>query len=223
MYIDAHLHLLNEQELINAHQMKVNTFVINATKEDEWDKIIELSKKYDFCHAAIGIHPWFINTASNNWETKMDCLLEKYPFLMIGEIGLDCLKEDLKTQTAIFETTLKLAQKHKRIVHIHCVKAWDILFKVIEKTPELTFLFHRFSASKEIIDHLKKYNAWFSISRPQIAMNLPKNKILTETDNDQKIYSFSKLKNLVDNLPITADEIEDNFKNLISNTTLARD
>ena len=45
MYFDAHLHLIDEKELLSAYQKNIKGFIINATKENEWEKIISLSKK----------------------------------------------------------------------------------------------------------------------------------------------------------------------------------
>ena len=122
MYFDAHLHLINEQELISAQQKNVLGFILNATNEDEWKQIISLSKKHSFIYGAIGIHPWFIDSISHNWEEKMELYLKNNPSLMIGEIGLDGLKNDIKKQEEIFLKSLHLSKKYQRIVHIHSVK-----------------------------------------------------------------------------------------------------
>ena len=105
MYFDAHLHLINEQELIQAYQKNIKGFILNATKEDDWEKIISLSKKHPFIYGAIGIHPWFIDSISHNWEKEMELYLKNNPSLMIGEIGLDGLKKDIKKQLTILYYT----------------------------------------------------------------------------------------------------------------------
>ena len=211
MYFDAHLHLINEQELIMAQQKNINGFILNATNEDEWEQIISLSQKHSFIYGAIGIHPWFIDSISHNWEEKMDLYLKNNPSLMIGEIGLDGLKNDIKKQEEIFLKSLHLSKKYQRIVHIHSVKVWDKMLPILQNFSDLTFLFHRFNAPKEIIQELKKYNAWFSVNSQKNIELLPINKVLTETDCDTMDYNADKLISLVNNFELSAQQIEENF------------
>lgn len=217
MYFDAHLHLINEQELIQAYQKNIKGFILNATKEDDWEKIISLSKKHPFIYGAIGIHPWFIDSISHNWEKEMELYLKNNPSLMIGEIGLDGLKKDIKKQEEIFLKSLYLAKKYQRIVHIHSVKSWDKMLPILQNFSDLTFLFHRFNAPKEIIQELKKYNAWFSVNSKKNIELLPTNKVLSETDCDSMDYNADKLISLVDNFKLSAQQIEENFYDFIKN------
>lgn len=215
MYFDAHLHLIDEKELLSAYQKNIKGFIINATKENEWEKIISLSKKYTFVQAAIGIHPWFIETASPDWQEKMALMLQNNPSLMIGEIGLDGLKDNIKKQEEIFLTSLYLAQKFKRSVHIHAVKSWDKILSHLKEFSDVTYLFHRFNGSKEIIQELKKYNCWFSLCTQKNVEFLPIDKVLTETDCNQDIYPSNQLIQLVDNFTLPLQQIEKNFYNFI--------
>lgn len=215
MYFDAHLHLIDEKELLSAYQKNIKGFIINATKENEWEKIISLSKKYTFVQAAIGVHPWFIETASPDWQEKMALMLQNNPSLMIGEIGLDGLKDNIKKQEEIFLTSLCLAQKFKRSVHIHAVKSWDKILSHLKEFSDVTYLFHRFNGSKEIIQELKKYNCWFSLYTQKNVEFLPIDKVLTETDCNQDIYPSNQLIQLVDNFTLPLQQIEKNFYNFI--------
>ena len=217
MYFDAHLHLINEQELILAQQKNIHGFILNATNENEWEQIIYLSQKHSFIYGAIGIHPWFIDSLSDKWEEKMELYLKNNPSLMIGEIGLDRLKKDIKKQEEIFLKSLRLAKKFQRPVHIHSVKAWDRIIPILKNFSELTFLFHRFNAPKEIIQELKKYNAWFSLNSQKNIELFPINKVLTETDCDSDFYCTEKLISLVDNFKLSKQQIEENFYNFIKN------
>ncbi|MBO7244502.1 MAG: TatD family hydrolase [Alphaproteobacteria bacterium] len=211
MYFDTHLHLINENEIIKAHKKNINGFIINATTENEWEAITTLSKKYPFVYGAIGIHPWFIQSASQNWEEKMEKLLQNNTFLMIGEIGIDGLKPDIEKQTNIFLSSLNLAKKYNRSVHIHAVKSWNNILPIIKNFSELTFLFHRFNASEEIIQELNKYDAWYSVNSPTNISKLPINRVLTETDSDTETYNYNKFITLVDNFPIHSQQLKENF------------
>lgn len=215
MYFDAHLHLIDENELTKAHNQKINGFILNATQENEWEKIIHLSKKHPFCYASIGIHPWFIDSIKSGWEQRMDLFLKNNPFLMIGEIGLDGTKKKKEKQTEIFLKSLILAKKYQRPVHIHAVKSWNEILFHIKNFQNLTFLFHRFKGSNEIVQELKKYDVWYSLNSTKTIDYLPKNKILTETDCSSSIYPVKKLTELVDNFFISKVDLEQNFNNFI--------
>ena len=136
---------------MSAYQKNIKGFIINATKENEWEKIISLSKKYTFVQAAIGIHPWFIETASPDWEEKMSLMLQNNPSLMIGEIGLDGLKDNIKKQEEIFLTSLCLAQKFKRSVHIHAVKSWDKILSHLKEFSDVTYCNQDIYPSNQLI------------------------------------------------------------------------
>lgn len=215
MYFDAHLHTINEHEILNARQKGINGFIINATQECDWPTIIELSKKYSFCHATIGIHPWFVHTASNQWKEKMESLLKLYPSVNIGEVGLDALKENKEKQLDVFLTSLELAAKYNRTVHIHSVKSWDLILKHIKNYSSIPFLFHRFNGSKEIINNLKKHNVWYSVISEKNVELLPQERVLTETDSNLDKYNSNKMIQLVDNFPIKTDQLKQNFQNFI--------
>lgn len=107
---------------------------------------------------SLGIHPWFILTHDQkppllNREAhirELEQHLQKHPNLHIGEIGLDALHgPSLDIQVEYFEAQLELAQKYKRKVAVHLVKAFESLRRSLERFPDVKGLIHGYSGSVE--------------------------------------------------------------------------
>jgi len=77
---------------------------------------------------AVGIHPWEASTQLLHLLYKQ---AEQSNVVAIGETGLDKLSgPSLDLQTAVFEAHIELAIKLSKPLIIHCVKAWNELFKI---------------------------------------------------------------------------------------------
>ncbi len=216
MYFDAHIHLLNHTTLELAREKQVRYFILNATTHQEWHSILSLAKNEKEVYPCIGIHPWFIDTTPPFWEKEMEKLLAENPFLMIGEIGLDYTKGNKEKQKNIFENCLRLAITYNRPVHIHCVKAWHDILYFLKKYPTLKILFHKFSASPDVIHKLKDYNIYYSLQTNQNLDLLPADKILVETDSPSHEKQPRDIIQIVKHLEISPDILLSNFKNFIT-------
>ena len=128
-YIDAHCHLLKESELLDAQMVGVKRLMVNSAKPDEWEKILNLKKEGII--PSIGIHPWYVSEATEDWDEEMEKILAENPDVQVGEIGLDKIKPDFVRQKQVFLTQLKLAQKYNRVASIHCVRAWGEMMPLL--------------------------------------------------------------------------------------------
>lgn len=216
MYYDAHIHLMNKDFLIEAQQKGVRSFIMNATTPNEWEQIISLSYQIDNLYPCIGIHPWFVKNLEPNWAQQMESLLKKYPFVMVGEIGLDYLKENKENQLRVFKTCLKLAQKYHRPVHIHVLKAWHDVLKILKNFPDEKFLFHQFNASDDIIQKLKKFDSFFSISSTQKIDKIPIERLLVETDSPSHNKSPLDMINFVKINALNEKQLNQNFQKFVT-------
>ena len=99
MYFDAHTHLQQAQILPlvmkRAFNSGVRYFLCNATNEQDWDKVIDISKQYKGVYVALGVHPWYIDTLSKDWNKRLEQKLVENKNILIGEIGIDKLKQDI--------------------------------------------------------------------------------------------------------------------------------
>lgn len=216
MFIDAHIHLIDEQELKLAQKMGVKRFIINATHPDNWDQIINFASKNTGVYPCIGVHPWFCDNLEDQWAKKLEEQLKKYPNLMVGEIGLDAEKNNFENQIKVFENCLELAIKYNRQVHIHGHKSWDKIEKILRKYPNITCLCHRFNGSKEQVQKLLKYNTYFSIMNDKTMAFLPKEKILVETDAPDGLKTPKNIIHLVEKLKLDTNQIVQNFNKFIN-------
>ncbi len=185
-YIDAHCHLFDETLPDNIGA------IVNATKMDEWQSVVNIANRNVNIWGAIGVHPWFVADLMDGWDAQMRELLKQNPEIMVGEIGLDKNKPDMDLQMDVFARQLDLAVEFGRGVHVHCVGAWDKMFAVLKKykSKQLPFmLFHRFGGNvgdvaRLVMDH----NAYFSFRDARnVIADVPRDKILIETDSNNPL------------------------------------
>ena len=93
----------------------------------------------------VGIHPW---------RAHLDSLIEvelAAPSVdAIGEIGLDyACNTPREKQIEVFEAQLAIAERLKKPVVLHCVRAFEDVIKTIEKYHLKAVIFHGFIGSVE--------------------------------------------------------------------------
>ena len=195
MYIDAHCHIGENMQELNKTSVKFA--LVNSATEDDWQKIIKLSKLNIGFVGAIGFHPWYIKDLKKGWQNRLKELLIENPELSVGEIGLDKYKPDIDRQEQVFIEQLNIACELQRTVSLHCVGAWDKVlqvFKSFQKRLPKYIICHSFNGSLDILNKLvKNYGAYISYSPMVIksesdkVKNLiketPKDKLLIESDS----------------------------------------
>ena len=171
--------------------------VVNATRESDWEVVREIAGKFpEFVHPAYGVHPWFADTVEVDWEERLRKLLSEDARASVGEIGIDGWVDSprMDVQREVFNKQVAIAVELDRVMTVHCLKAWDELFKLIDETDAWPkkFLMHSFGGSIEIAERLLQYGAWFSFSgyflqtqkrkTLEVFNRLPIERILLETD-----------------------------------------
>ena len=155
---------------------------------------IAIAEKYPFVYAAVGTHP---DTADEVDESVIEeyrrlCRHEKVK--AIGEIGLDYYYEDIhrEIQQKAFRMQMELAREVDLPVIIHQRDACEDTMQIIRDYPEVTGVFHCFSASAEVARQLVK-KGWyigftgvltFKNARKAVeaAQAIPLDRIVLETD-----------------------------------------
>jgi TatD DNase family protein len=200
--IDCHVHLQDgrlEKNLpaimASASAAGVRLFVCNGTREADWPKVLELSRRYPQVVPCFGVHPWHVKSCSPSWHNKLETFLGECPSA-VGEIGLDRWIEDRDeaAQERVFRTQLAIAGQRSRPVMIHCLRAWDWLLRVLKEEKQLppALLIHAYGGSVETIGPLAALGAWFSFAgnifeprreRARAALKaVPRSQLLLETD-----------------------------------------
>jgi len=146
----------------------VSAMLCCGTSEQDWDKVIEISQKYESVIPTFGIHPWFIATRTERWLDKLEWVLKSFPEAAVGEIGLDyTVKEgNEKEQLSVFIDQLRLAAKLDRPVSIHCRKAWGELTDLLEKEKGVRQggAIHSYSGAPQLVRRLQNYGLSISFS-----------------------------------------------------------
>lgn len=204
MLIDSHNHLQSARfgkpvaELIaEMKSMGISGCVVNATLENDWEAVRAIARDFpDFARPAYGVHPWFADAVEAGWEERLRKLLRENLHASVGEIGVDgwVNSPGMDVQREVFAKQVVIAVEMDRVMTVHCLKAWDELFRLMDEVhtwPE-KFLMHSFGGSIEIAERLLKRGAWFSFSGYflqtrirnvlEVFKHLPKDRILLETD-----------------------------------------
>jgi len=205
-YIDIHTH----DEVASVP----GTFsVINLMAHEE-------DRPGNICSAAwtFGIHPWFLTELTH--ELQMNAVYEAAgnpSVIAIGEAGFDKLRgPSVELQRKAFEEQVTIAGEYNKPVIIHCVRAWEELFRAYKRLkPRLPWLVHGFRGNKDLAAQLIAKNMflsfWFDfIIRPEaseLIRSLPENRIFLETDGSGVDIRNIYLKVSAD-LEITVDKLK---------------
>lgn len=101
---------------------------------------------------SVGIHPWKV---APNWKEHIPIVenMAKHPdVLMVGECGLDKVHGecDMELQKEVFRWHILLSERLEKPLLIHCVKAFDELFRIKKETaPQQLWIVHGFRGKKE--------------------------------------------------------------------------
>ena len=199
---DAHLHLAASSLLSQAEEIcktlsnvGVQRVVRNGTRPEDWPDIIRLVRKHPLILPAVGLHPWKVAEANNEWKTHFIHCLDNGA-AAVGEIGLDqwINGHDIQLQQDAFRFQLEEAAKRNLPVSIHCLRAFHPLMETLRKSPlpERGIHLHAYNGPTELVDELLSLGTYFSFNSGQlkpgnkrILKNLrqvPMERLLIETD-----------------------------------------
>lgn len=247
MLFDSHNHLQNTRfgkpvgDLIaEMKAVGVSGCVVNATRESDWEAVRGIAREFpDFVRPAYGVHPWFADTVEEGWEERLRNLLREDARASVGEIGVDgwVSSPSLEVQREVFAKQVAIAVELDRVMTVHCLKAWDELFRLMdtaEAWPE-KFLMHSFGGSIEVAERLLKRGAWFSFSGYflhsrkrkvlEVFKRLPMERTLLETDAPEMAPPQEFIKFPLDgewNHPANLGAIAAAFENELGAGTLER-
>ena len=157
---------------------------------------VNLSEKYDFVWATVGIHPSDAQRVDDYDAalSRIEELAGGSRVVAIGEIGLDYHYDivDKEVQAKFFEAQLELAEKLSLPVVIHTRDAMGDTLDILSRHPNVRGVMHSFSGSAEVATELTKKGWYISFSGPvtyknavkvkEAAAVVPADKILIETD-----------------------------------------
>lgn len=150
----------------------VQQFVVNGCWQEDWNLVLSLAEKYKGCISPqLGLHPWWVGHKSVDWYDRLTALLEQHPHAGLGECGLDKGARALHAahfdqQLQAFELQLQLANRLKRPVSIHCVKAYGPVVSALERLRiSVPVVLHAWTGSADMtIRFLKLPSVYFSLN-----------------------------------------------------------
>ncbi len=196
-FIDTHIHLQDYKaryttEIISAAQSAgVCSFICCSTSPQDWGRVASLADEFaSVVTPAFGLHPWYISSSTGEWEAELAQMLSAYPHALIGECGLDGIKNPApEPQLSILRRHIALAHTFHRPLLIHSVKAQSWFERIWKELPPC-FVFHSFSGSLEFARQIIKSGGYitfsFSIMRhhhaAELIKTIPLSRLLFETD-----------------------------------------
>jgi TatD DNase family protein len=140
MLIDTHCHLdATEFDADRAYvagqasKQGVAIIVVPAIERRNFDAVIALSRQHANCVYALGIHPLFVDRASEADLATLEQYVIDHSPMAIGEIGLDYFitKDNRERQVHFFSEQLKIAKRHDLPVLLHVRRSVDDVLKYV--------------------------------------------------------------------------------------------
>ncbi|MFA5780041.1 MAG: TatD family hydrolase [Elusimicrobiota bacterium] len=198
--IDTHCHLLDgsfdedrKKVIERAISCGVTEIIEISCEPVLWQRSLFLCENYKDIFCAIGVHPndsdKFVNF------TDFSGFLTNEKVVAVGECGLDYYRNrvDKKTQIAVFEKQLAIAENFKKPVIIHCRQAEEDVYKILDGHKNIKGVIHCFSSSVEFAEKFLQLGFYIGIDGPvtypnakvlrEVVKMLPVEKMLLETDS----------------------------------------
>lgn len=202
MFFESHAHYDDEAfendrvELIEKMNNNEIDYIVNIGADIKSSmSSIELSEKYDFIYASIGVHPH----ETENMKDEDIAILKKYinnkKIVAIGEIGLDYYYEysDREKQKYWFKKQLEIAKDNNKPVIIHSRDAAKECYEIIKNSGVSKGVIHSYSGSAQMAKDYIDMGFFIGIGgivtfknakkSVEVAESVPIEKILIETDS----------------------------------------
>ena len=201
LIFDSHAHYddsafdSDREELLAMLPQKGVCHVINAGASLKGSAAsIALAEKYEYFHAAAGIHPEDAFGLPEDWQEQLKKMLAHPKVVAVGEIGLDYYYEDAcprEIQQQVFEAQLKLAKGFDLPVIIHDREAHGDTMEFLRKYRPRGVV-HCFSGSAEMAKEVVSLGMYVGLGgvvtfknarHPlEVAAVVPPDRLLNETD-----------------------------------------
>ena len=222
--IDTHCHfdiMSNPEAYIYAKEV-VGDIVIGMTNLPSHFCIGEPHlRPFKHVRLALGLHPLLAADKQNELQIFKNNI-EKTSY--IGEIGLDFSKSGISTkeiQISVLRKILSELKGKKKIVSVHSRKAERELLDLLCEYDIKNVIFHWYSGPIGLIPSILSCGYYFSVNESmtlskngqKIIENIPKSRILTETDAPYN--SKTDIVKVLTYLRMTEQDIKNNFMELI--------
>jgi len=208
-FVDAHIHLSDEEyanyvdEIIKeAKNSNVVALVSNSMDLQTSQRSLELAQQYfGIVYAALGVHPWNVNSLSENELQKIIDLISAQKsnkaLVAIGEVGLDHKYTAIwDKQIMVFDSMLHLAERLDLPVIIH---SRGTTAQIVEMMPSYSLkrvLLHWFSNPISVLSKAVENGYYITEGPPtvyssgirEVVRRIPLTSLLTETDGPVRFF-----------------------------------
>lgn len=177
----------------------IGTIINVGSDIDGLRQSVELSEKYSFIYAAVGIHPSDIDDLNEAVMLEIEELAKRPKTVAIGEIGLDYYwekdKDRRQAQKAWFEKQLNLAKRAGLPVIIHSRDAARDTFDILKNAAGegIKAVVHCYSGSPEMAEDYVRMGFYLGVggvvtfdnakALKETVERVPIENILIETDS----------------------------------------
>jgi TatD DNase family protein len=208
-FVDAHIHLSDEEytgsidEVISeAKRSNIAALVSNSVDFKTCCDNLKLGEKYPgIVYVAMGIHPWNVQTITEDEIQKTLKLIEEQrqnrALVAIGEIGLDIKYNSImETQVNVFKRMLKTAERLHLPVVIHSRGMTTEILDVLPAYSLKRVLLHWFSHPIGALSEAMQRGYYITEGPPtiysngirEVVKNVPLANLLTETDGPTSFF-----------------------------------
>jgi TatD DNase family protein len=140
---------------------------------------------------SLGIHPRYITEEGTEQFEQLRSRAALPQVVAIGECGLDKRAEaSLAIQSALFTLQIKLAAEYRKPLIIHCVRAWEEVFHLLEKERfSFPVVFHGFNKGESMATRIiskgyyLSFGKWIEKERIRTVLKkTPMDRVFLETD-----------------------------------------
>ena len=171
---DTHAHLNDEafdedrEEVISSLRGKLKWVINNGYDLPSSEMSVQLSERWDFIYAAVGMHPHDSRLYDEAFEKRLLELLARPKTVALGEIGLDYHYDNSQRdiQREVFIRQLKIASDTNLPVTVHTRDAAADTYSILRDhlTGRRGAVLHSFSQSTEMLRSYLDMNVCFSVS-----------------------------------------------------------
>jgi len=202
MLFDTHAHLNDErfeedrESLISSFKENGISYVCEIGYDLESSKrALELSEKYDFIYAVLGVHPHDSSKLTDKGLMELEKMLSHEKAVALGEIGLDYYYDNSErdVQRYWFAQQAELAKSLKCPISVHTRDAMEDTLNILKAHGGGDGIIHCYSGSVESAKILLNMGYYISFAGPVTFKNantaldviryVPNDRMLIETDS----------------------------------------
>lgn len=203
--IDTHSHLFVEEfdgdrfeVMQRAREAGVQYVLMPNIDLGSVEPMLKVCAEYpDFCYPMIGLHPTEVGAENDAALAEFKTLLDKHPFIAIGEVGLDLYwdKTYKKEQLAVLEEQIGWALDRNLPLVIHSREAFEELYNLFShyKDTPIRGVFHSFTGTADEAHSLLEFPGFMlgingvvtfkKSTLPEALCGIPLSRLVVETDS----------------------------------------